>query len=164
MDDSTSVIELLLFAVFTIGPLIVCYLTGRYFENQHYKSINERERKFAKKPVVTLGKTILANRRVVDSRFVTGSVVIGQDHFRRFIAALRNIVGGRVTSYESLLDRAKREAILRCQESAPNFDTILNLRFETMTIGYNCNQGGAKNAGAVEVLAYGTAIKFETVK
>jgi uncharacterized protein YbjQ (UPF0145 family) len=48
---------------------------------------------------------------------VSGSVVVSVDYFKRFLAGLRTLVGGRVTSYETLLDRARREAILRCKET-----------------------------------------------
>jgi uncharacterized protein YbjQ (UPF0145 family) len=49
---------------------------------------------------------------------VSGHVVIAQDYFKSFLASLVNITGGRVTSYESLLDRGRREALCRMRESA----------------------------------------------
>jgi len=67
---------------------------------------------------------------------------------------LINIFGGRVSSYESLLDRGRREAILRMKESAKGASEIVNVRIETSSISKNDNRG----IGSIEVYAYGTAI------
>ena len=44
-----------------------------------------------------------------DQALVHGNVVVSVDYFKRFVAALRNLFGGSVTSYETLIDRARRE-------------------------------------------------------
>ena len=49
---------------------------------------------------------------------VTGNVVISVDYFKTVVAGLRNLVGGNVNTYETLLDRARREALLRLQQQA----------------------------------------------
>ncbi|NNK94067.1 MAG: heavy metal-binding domain-containing protein, partial [Desulfobacterales bacterium] len=76
------------------------------------------------------------------------------DYFKKIMATLSNIFGGQLTSYESLLDRARREAVLRLKESCPQADQIINLRIETSSI----TKGDNKQIGCVEVLAYGTAV------
>ncbi|MFT6733724.1 MAG: hypothetical protein ACJAS9_001914 [Polaribacter sp.] len=48
------------------------------------------------------------------------------DYFKRFLAGLRNIFGGRVVTYESLVDRARREAILRMKEKCPAAPSLIN--------------------------------------
>ena len=89
-------------------------------------------------------------------QLVLGSVTISVDYFKRFLAALHNFFGGRVTSYEILLDRARREALLRMKESAAeqNATLGLNIKYETASI----YKGNGKSVGSVEVLAYGTAM------
>jgi uncharacterized protein YbjQ (UPF0145 family) len=63
-----------------------------------------------------------------------------------------------VVSYETLIDRGRREAILRMKEQTPDADIIINTRIETSVIGATANQ---KNAvGSIEVFAYGTAITY----
>jgi uncharacterized protein YbjQ (UPF0145 family) len=97
------------------------------------------------------------DRAVADARLVSASVVISADYFKRLLASLRNIVGGRLRSYESLLDRARREAILRLKEQCPDANIIVNLRMETSSIGSTSRQNGIS---CVEVVAYGTAITY----
>lgn len=92
------------------------------------------------------------------TQLVSGSVVISIDFFKKFVAGLRSLFGGRLKAYESLLDRARREAILRMKESAlqNNARVIINVRIETASI--NKNSGRRQGVGSVEVVAYGTAI------
>jgi uncharacterized protein YbjQ (UPF0145 family) len=145
------VILLALWAV----PVLLGYVFGRAAESRHYRSIHAREKELVGLPATTL-KTPLAGGEVARSELVTGSVVISIDYFKKAASALRSLVGGPVKSYETLLDRAKREAILRLKESCPGADEVVNLRLETMPLaGQQRNQ-----VTSVEVLAYGTAIYY----
>ena len=142
--------ELIIFLVLmTLG-----YLVGQTAEKRHYKSIIKRERKLRRLPVVASRFPPPGTR--LDQRLVTGSTVISVDYFKRFIAGLRNLLGGRVTSYETLLDRARRESLLRMKEQARamNAEYVFNIKYETASI----SQGRGNSIGSVEVLAYGTAL------
>ena len=140
--------------------LVLGYIAGTTTERSHYASIIRREQALVNMPVVTSEEGFFDERNVRDSELVYGSVVVSIDYFKRLLAILRNIFGGPVKSYESLVDRARREAILRLKETAieKNADIILNLRIETAAIGYNAN--GKRQVGSVEVIAYGTAVSF----
>jgi uncharacterized protein YbjQ (UPF0145 family) len=95
---------------------------------------------------------------VLDSELMSSSVVISADYFKRFLAGLRAIVGGRITAYEPLLDRARREAVLRVREHARarGYDALINLRLQTSPVA---SAFGRKEAAGMEVLAYGTAVR-----
>jgi uncharacterized protein YbjQ (UPF0145 family) len=130
------------------------YFFGKGAEKRHYKSIREREERWLHLPT-TSGKRVLGEVGAVErSCLVSGSVVISIDYFKRILAGLRNIFGGNVQSYETLVDRARREAVLRMKEACPDADQVINLRLETSSI----SKGKKKQVGSVEVLAYGTAI------
>lgn len=141
--------------IILIVLLAMGYGFGRYAESSHYKSIIKREKELNKIPAVA-SKVVVPARNDLDSQLVTGSVVISIDYFKRFIAGLRNIFGGRVTSYETLLDRARREAVLRMKEEAKklNAELVFNIKLETASI----HKGRGNSIGSVEVLAYGTAL------
>ncbi len=135
--------------------LITGYLFGQYFERKHYRSILKRESDTLQLPLLTL-KTVPEDIKRCNAELVAGNVVISVDYFKRFLAGLRAIVGGRVKSYESLVDRARREAILRMKEQAIDKGAVVvtNVRIETSSI----SKGRRKTIGSIEVLAYGTAI------
>ncbi len=98
---------------------------------------------------------------VENSDLVTGSIVISLDYFKRVIAGLRGLIGGRIKTYEPLLERARREALLRMTESArkQGFDAVFNVRLETSRLA-NATRDGKGTAG-VEMLAFGTAVKLK---
>ena len=134
------------------------YVVGSIAEKRHYRSIISREAQLLHIPTVSVKNMIEGGVDIIDARMVQGSVVISIDHFKRILASLRNIFGGNVTAYESLVDRARREAILRMKEKSPNADIVLNTRIETSTIGRSANN--RKSIGSIEAMAYGTAVSY----
>lgn len=153
-----DLIGLIVSLVMAFGTIVVAMVIGSLIERSHYQSIQEREARLLNLPAIPT-RLIDDDRTVAQSCLVAGSVVVSIDYFKRFLGNLRNIVGGRVRSYESLVDRGRREAILRMKEQWPDADIIVNLRIETSTIG-NVQQGNNQSIGAIEVIAYGTAIKY----
>ncbi|MGF1482462.1 MAG: YbjQ family protein [Cyanophyceae cyanobacterium] len=137
--------------------LIVGYLVGTWAEKRHYKSIRQRERQTLHLPAVTFGAKQPLPQAQEAALFV-GSVVVSVDYFKRFASTLRNLVGGRVVVYESLLDRGRREALLRMKEDALAWGAtqVVNVRLETARIG---NQDGGNGPVAIEVIAYGTGVR-----
>jgi uncharacterized protein YbjQ (UPF0145 family) len=137
------------FLFITVFLLIIGYVFGQRAEKKHYQAIEEREERYLKLP-------LRANTAVQRVELVTGSVVISIDYFKQVLAGLRRLVGGQVNAYETLVDRARREAVLRMKSSCPNADEIINLRLETSSI----SKGQQNQVGSVEVLAYGTAVYY----
>lgn len=136
--------------------ILLGYFAGKAAESSHYKSIKEREKKTLHMPAVNT-RTLGPEMQVAGTTLACGSVVVSVDHFKRFMSGLRLLVGGEVKSYSPLLDRGRREAILRMKESCPQADLFINMRILTSSI----SQGQGPNAmGTVEVLAYATAVKL----
>lgn len=140
---------------FTIAGILLAMLVGTLLERRHFASIRQREQAFRKLPVLG-SKQYPQDRPVLYSRLCQGSVVVSIDYFKMLLAGLRMIFGGELSSFSSLLDRARREATLRLLEQCPDADMVVNLRFETSSI----SKGQRNSIGSTEVLAYGTAIKF----
>ena len=133
------------------------YVFGKLAEKNHYKSIQKREQLYLNLPTTTSKWPIGEVPNINNTHLVQGSVVISVDYFKRVLSGLRNFFGGSVQSYETLVDRARREAVLRLKESCPDANQIINLRIETSSISK-----GAKNSiGCVEVLAYATALYYD---
>ncbi|WPD21850.1 MAG: heavy metal-binding domain-containing protein [Candidatus Electrothrix scaldis] len=143
--------------IFFLTLLTLGYAFGKFAEKRHYRSIMEREKQWMHIPTTTGRRVLGADSKVKNAHLVTGSVVISVDYFKRILAGLRNIFGGNVQSYETLVDRARREAVLRLKESCPEADQIVNLRLETSSI----SKGKKNQVGSVEVLAYGTAVYLQ---
>jgi uncharacterized protein YbjQ (UPF0145 family) len=137
-----------------LGLLVLGYVAGRIAEVRHYRSIRRREAELG--GVLVFASRFPPDFRVRPQTLVGGSVVVGEDYFNSMLAVLQKLVGGRLKSYETLLDRARREAVLRMKEEArqQGASMVVNVKFQTFSIpGRNPN-----SLRAVEVLAYGTAL------
>lgn len=128
---------------------------GKILEARHYASIRTRESALLHVPVVTF-KKLADNRPIASAGLAMGSVVVSVDYYKKFLAGFRMFFGGELRSYSPLLDRARREAILRMKESHPSAHLFLNCRLATSSI----SQGRKKTMGTVEVIAYATAVTF----
>ena len=144
---------IIFFILITVG-----YIAGTLAEKRHYRSIRKRETAFLNLPAVTMKGVDYPAEKVKSAQMVYGSAVISIDYFKRMLAGLRNIFGGTVKSYETLIDRARREALLRMKEMAGGATVIVNVRIETSTIGKRANK---KSVGCLEAIAYGTALTIE---
>jgi uncharacterized protein YbjQ (UPF0145 family) len=151
MDVLFESFELLLAAALAVIGLVA----GRWVERRHYASIRRRERQLAE--VLVFAVRFPPPRLAAPSAtLVAGSVVIADDYFKSLLAGLYTFFGGRVRSYESLVDRARREAVLRMKAEARGRGAgmIVNVKFQTFAIPGR-RPGSLR---AVEVLAYGTAL------
>lgn len=146
--------------------LALGYGFGSYREKMHYRSIHEREAEFADILVFPtrfapganiVDSTVINTGEGVGGNLVHGNVVISCDYFKLFVAGLRKLIGGRLTTFETLLDRGRREAVLRMKDEARQLghSKILNVKFETSSI----SKGAKGNLGSIEVLAYGSSIR-----
>lgn len=132
------------------------YFIGRTIEKRHYRSIKERENDWTHIPAIT-GKNMQGLPQIESAELAVGSVVISVDRFKRWLSGFRKIFGGEMKSYSSVIDRGRREAILRMKEACPEADMFLNCRIMTSTV----SNGKGKAIGCSEVLAYSTAVRFK---
>ncbi len=159
MDNYAELISMFVNFGLPILILIFAYFVGSRIEKKHFENIRRREADARNFPVVSF-RTMPEDWNVGSSNLVTGNIVISLDYFKRVIASLKGLIGGRIKTYEPLLDRARREAMLRMIESAraQGYDAVINVRLETSRLA-NARRDGKGIAG-VEMFAYGTAIKF----
>ncbi len=130
------------------------YVFGSIAERRHFASIRERELEF--KDLLTFNERHVPPGEWQGGTLVDGNVVISVDYFKRLAAGLRGLFGGRLVSYESLLERGRREALLRMKQQAHRRGAamVINVRLETASI----SKGQGDQIGSVEVYAYGTAL------
>ena len=138
------------------APLLVLFIVGWFFgsrhERQHLARLAIAEAELSH--IIVSTERFYVPKLVAHSEgeLVLGSVVIAQDYFKMVIAKVLSIFGKNLTTYETLLERARREALvrLRTQAHAKGYNHIYGLSFEVS----NVNQLGSM----VEAIAYGTAV------
>ncbi len=137
---------------FWIFLFFVSYFVGTCREKAHLKNIVAREKRLISLPALTLKSA--EDRPVVKTELVMGSVVIGGDFFKQVVASLASVFGMRISVAEAMMDRARREAVLRMKENAVGADAILNVRIEGLKIGER------KKITGIEAMACGTAVYY----
>lgn len=141
--------------VFSVLLIIGLYFGSRA-EREHLRSLQQREQ-----AVQHLGISVAGGKatfpQAQQAQLFTGSVVISSDFFKTFIAGLINLIGGEISDYERLLDRARREAMVRMEEAALAWgaEQVVNVRLQTAELSGNSGKGIV----AVEVIAYGTGLR-----
>ena len=146
--------------LFQIGFLVVMlgigFFFGRANEKRHFREIVALEAQL--RDILVFNERRPPAGQFASGTLVAGSVVIAEDYFKRIAAGLRGLVGGRVTVYESLLDRGRREAIVRMKQEARAHGAtmIFNVRLETSSLSED--QSGRAPMFSAEFIAYGTAL------
>lgn len=104
--------------------------------------------------ILTTTPTI-EGRAIVDYKGVVfGEVIAGVDFVRDIAASIRNIVGGRSTSYEDELIRARSQAMDEMSQNAKKLgaDAVVGIDIDYEVLG--------SNNGMLMVTASGTAVKL----
>ena len=84
---------------------------------------------------------------------VRGIVVRSPSIAQGFLGGLKQVVGGNIQAYAEVCEKARQDAYDRMVQHAKELgaDAILAMRYDATEF----------TQGATEVLAYGTAVKFE---
>ena len=138
----------------TLLLIAIGYFFGRANEHAHFSRLKQGEAEFSHISATNL-KTV-PDDLTPGGVLVTGNVVIAVDYFKVIISTLKTLFGGKLRAYESLMERARREALLRLKQKADALgaDAVYNVRYEFSAIGTQ-----PQRMGGVELLAYGTAVK-----
>ena len=104
--------------------------------------------------LLTTTNTIEGKQIVQYYGIVTGETIIGANLFKDFFAGIRDIVGGRAGSYESVLREAKDTALQELRERAMQLgaNAVIGIDLDYETVG--------TNGSMLMVTAAGTAVRY----
>ena len=147
--------EVLVQLGFFVALLAIGLFFGRANERRHFAELAALEE--------TLRDIAVCNGRGAPAEFVSGTLVIGsvviaEDYFKRVAAGLKSLIGGNLVAYESLLERGRREAIVRMKEQARQLGAtaVVNVRLETASLSEDWS--ARRPIFSAEFIAYGTAL------
>ena len=105
--------------------------------------------------LVTTTPIIEGKRIIRYYGIVSGETIIGANIFRDFFASIRDIVGGRSSSYEQVLREAKATALKELQDEAAALgaNAVIGIDLDYETVG--------GNGSMLMVTASGTAVYLE---
>lgn len=144
----------------SVLSLLFFYLIGSYIEQDHLEKLEAREKELG----LMLVTDLKSYAPGTDAQMLTGEVVLAADAFKRWLLSYRALFGGEAKSYRLLLERARREALLRLLEQAKarGHNAVCNVRFDSSDISggqASGNQGG----GMVIIMISGTSYRVDRV-
>lgn len=94
----------------------------------------------------------IPGKKIEAISLVRGTVVYSKNFGKDFMAGMKTLVGGEITSYTEMLNEARAIATKRMvdQAEALEADAIVNIRYGSSSL----------MQGAAEIVAYGTAVKI----
>jgi uncharacterized protein YbjQ (UPF0145 family) len=148
-----GIIQMVLFLVL----LAVGVFAGRANERKHYRELQKAEDDL-RDIAVSNGSAPGEAGTFTGGKLVVGSVVIAEDFFKRVTASLKSLVGGNLRGYETLLERGRREAIVRMKLEARRLGAthVVNVRLETASLSEDWS--GRQPMFSAEFIAYGAAL------
>ena len=161
MDAQESAMDLVAVLIY-LGPpaffVLLGLVVGTATERRHLGLLEQREAACSEMLVTDLRSYSPDHDPATLPSLVTGEAVIATDYLKTFLAGLRNLLGGEVRSYLTLVNRARREALMRMLESARGlgYDAVCNVRLEPADIGGSTYRKGVPMAAMV---ASGTAYR-----
>lgn len=102
--------------------------------------------------MILVNTDFITGKKLETLSIVKGSTIRSKHIGKDFMAGLKTIVGGELTSYSEMLNEARAIATKRMVDEATSLgaDAVINIRYATSNIAQ----------GAAEVMVYGTAVKF----
>ncbi len=156
-----EILDLIAGAAPVVLLLLVTWVTGRAAERRHFRSLAARERENSRILVTDLEDFPFGGDPSRVPTLVVAQVVLGADYLKGFLAALKKILGGEMRSYATVVERARREAILRLAEEARSLgcDAVCNVRIQAADIG-----GATMRNGSAMVCAVASGTAYKTLR
>jgi len=148
--------------LFTIGPWVLSMIATFLYQPSQRKKLLAREAAFAATgDTLTTLKKPFGDKEIKEFTMVTANVVMSPSWVQMWIGSIITIFGGEINVFTKIVDWARREAKQRLREQVAEagFDAVINVRFETTVMSRT--RGGKDRTSGVEILAYGTAIKYQ---
>ena len=113
--------------------LLLGLVVGGMNERNHFRQLGMREAQTSDILVTQLKSFPACSPVDRVPTMLVAEVVISSDYLKSFLAGIRNIFGGEVRSFQTMLERARREALQRIREEAREmgYNAICNVRLET---------------------------------
>ena len=101
---------------------------------------------------ISTSDVIPEGKKITVLGLVRGNIVTSKNVGRDIMAGVKTLVGGEIKSYSMMTNEARQIAEDRMIEEAERLgaDGVISMRYSTGTV----------MQGTIEMLAYGTAVKF----
>jgi len=154
-------VGILIALAFTAVLLTVGFVAGTIAEKRHFSSLDKREA-VNRAMLQTQSKLFLDPKPGGKAPTMLHSeTVVSSDYFKTFLAGFRKLFGGEMKSYNTLMERGRRETLAKLieQARAMGYNAVCNVRLEPADIA-----GGVTNPKnkMVMICVIATATAYDT--
>ena len=155
--------------VYLIIPILTIFVLptlswaiGNWYQNRLMNALLENEKQDGKmlqndKHLST--SSSMTSMAAESSTLLHVSICVGPSWGQIFFMWLRSLFGGRLHSYDVVLDYGRREVLLRLNQQAKALgcSSVVNIRIETSTVSFAKNNNN--KTSSVEFLAFATGLR-----
>ena len=158
-----AVVWLIIPIVTTIVFPTLSWAIGNWYQNRLMSALLENEKRG--------GKMLQSDQHLSTSSPMTSmsadsstllhvSICVGPSWGQIFFMWFKSLFGGRLHSYDVVLDYGRREVLLRLNQQAKALgcSSMVNIRIETSTVSFARNNNSSKTS-SVEFLAFATGLR-----
>jgi len=158
-----AVVWLIIPIVTTIVFPTLSWAIGNWYQNRLMNALLENEKRG--------GKMLQSDKHLSTSSPMTSmsadsstllhvSICVGPSWGQIFFMWFKSLFGGRLHSYDVVLDYGRREVLLRLNQQAKALgcSSMVNIRIETSTVSFARNNNSSKTS-SVEFLAFATGLR-----
>ena len=158
-----AVVWLIIPIVTTIVFPTLSWAIGNWYQNRLMNALLENEKRG--------GKMLQSDKHLSTSSPMTSmsadsstllhvSICVGPSWGQIFFMWFKSLFGGRLHSYDVVLDYGRREVLLRLNQQAKALgcSSMVNIRIETSTVSFARNNNSTKTS-SVEFLAFATGLR-----
>lgn len=158
-----------LYVLYIVAPILFSLLLpflswaiGRWYQDRLMSALqlNEKQQGNMLQSDQHLStQSLMTTMAAESSTLLHVSICVGPSMGQIFFMWFKSIFGGRLHSYDVVLDYGRREALLRLNQQAKNLgcSSVVNIRIETSTVSFAKND--KSNTSSVEFLAFATGIR-----
>lgn len=160
--------EALLLVSWILIPILVTFfipvtswLLGRWYQGRLLRALDGKEKQHGsllKSKNYLSTSSSMTTMGASSSTLLHVSICVGPSWGQMFFMWLKSLFGGRLQSYDTVLDFGRREVLLRLHQQANQLGcaSIVNIRIETSVISFAKNDNSKQ--ASVEFLAFATGI------
>ena len=161
--DVYVVVWLIIPIVTTIVLPTLSWAIGNWYQNRLMNALLENEKrggKMLQSDMHLSTSSPMTSMSADSSTLLHVSICVGPSWGQIFFMWFKSLFGGRLHSYDVVLDYGRREVLLRLNQQAKALGcySMVNIRIETSTVSFARNNNSSKTS-SVEFLAFATGLR-----
>ena len=149
--------------VTTIVLPTLSWAIGNWYQNRLMNALLENEKrggKMLQSDMHLSTSSPMTSMSADSSTLLHVSICVGPSWGQIFFMWFKSLFGGRLHSYDVVLDYGRREVLLRLNQQAKALgcSSMVNIRIETSTVSFARNNNSSKTS-SVEFLAFATGLR-----